>query len=148
MDFLRLFVLVFFGSFAFGVIPGAWSPGVPPRSVSQSFLGLRDRRCVPLRISHVCPRTVLGFCVGSCPSSAFSSCWVRRLRSCTSSRSSLLLSCCVPFLCRQARVARRHARLGSSLKVQFLDKLFSPVVVLRQVPFVSGQCAALPVETL
>ena len=33
-------------------------------------------------------------------------------RSCSSSRSSLLLSRCVPFLCRQARVARRHARLG------------------------------------
>ena len=28
MDILRFFVLVFFGSFAFGVIPGAWSPGV------------------------------------------------------------------------------------------------------------------------
>ena len=38
--------------------------------------------------------------------------------------------------------------LDHSLEVQFLDKLFSPVVVLRQVPFVSGQCAALPVETL
>ena len=48
---------------------------LPPRRVSQSFLGLRDRRCVSLRLSHVCPRTVLGFCVGSCPSSSFSSCW-------------------------------------------------------------------------
>ena len=35
-----------------------------------------------------------------------------RLRSCTSSRSSLLRSRCFPFLCRQARVAKRHARLG------------------------------------
>ena len=89
LDILRLFVLVFFGSFAFGVIPGAWSPGVPPRRVSQSFLGLRDRRWVSLCLSHVCPRTVLGFCVGSCPSSSFSSCWKRRLRSCSSSRSSI-----------------------------------------------------------
>ena len=29
--------------------------------------------------------------------------------------------------------------LGPLLEVQFLDKLFSPVVVLRQVPFLSGQ---------
>ena len=35
-----------------------------------------------------------------------------RFRSCSSSRSSLLLSRCVPFHCRQARVARRHALLG------------------------------------
>ena len=42
-----------------------------------------------------------------------------------------------PFHCRQARVARRHARLGPFLVVQFLDKLFSPVVVLRQVPILS-----------
>ena len=32
--------------------------------------------------------------------------------------------------------------LGPLLEVQFLDKLFSPVVVRRQVPFVSG-CAAV-----
>ena len=38
--------------------------------------------------------------------------------------------------------------LGPLLEVQFLNKLFSPVVVQRQVPFMSGQCAALPVETL
>ena len=94
------------------VFPGAWPPGVPPRRVSQPFLGLRVRRCVSLRISHVCPRTVLRFCVGSFPSSSFSSCWKRRLRSCSSSRSSLWLSRCVPFLCRQARVAWRHAWLG------------------------------------
>ena len=45
-----------------------------------------------------------------------------------------------------SRVAKRHALLGPFLEVQFLDKLFSPVVVQRQVPFLSGQCAALPVE--
>ena len=45
-----------------------------------------------------------------------------------------------PFHCRQARVARRHARLGPFLEVQFLDKLFSPVVVLRQVPILSKIC--------
>ena len=45
-----------------------------------------------------------------------------------------------PFHCRQARVARRHARLGPFLVVQFLDKLFSPVVVLRQVPILSKIC--------
>ena len=70
-----------------------------------------------------------------------------RFRSCSSSRSSMTLSRCVPFHCRQACVARRHALLGPFLEVQFLDKLFSPVVVLRQVPFLSGQCAALPVKT-
>ena len=53
MDILRLFVLVFFGSFAFGVIPGAWSPGVSTNRVSQSVQRLRDRRYVSLRISHV-----------------------------------------------------------------------------------------------
>ena len=45
-------------------------------------------------------------------------------RSCSSSRSSMSLSRCVPFHCRQARVAKRHARLGPFLEVQFLDKLF------------------------
>ena len=46
----------------------------------------------------------------------------------------MMLSRCVPFCCRQARVARHHALLGPFLEVQFLDKLFSPVVVQRQVP--------------
>ena len=50
---------------------------LPPSRVSQSVQGLRDRRHVSLRISHFCPRAVLGFCVGSCPSSSFSSCWKR-----------------------------------------------------------------------
>ena len=37
MDVLGLVVLVFFGSFVFGVIPGAWSPGVSTKqSISVS----------------------------------------------------------------------------------------------------------------
>ena len=52
------------------------------------------------------------------------------------------------FHCRQGPCCQASTLLGPLLEVQFLDKLFSPVVVQRQVPFMSGQCAALPVETL
>ena len=60
----------------------------------------------------------------------------------------MMLSRCVPIYCRQARVAVHHALLGPFLVqtvqmvVQFLAKLFSPVVVQRQVPdFVRTVCS-------
>ena len=53
MDILRLFVLVFFGSFAFGVIPGAWSPGVPPLRESVFSRITRSSLCVSLLISRL-----------------------------------------------------------------------------------------------
>ena len=47
LDILRLLVLVFFGSFAFGVIPGACSPGVPPRREFSVFSRItRSSLCV------------------------------------------------------------------------------------------------------
>ena len=59
-----------------------------------------------------------------------------------------MLSRCVPLYRRQARVAGQHALLGpflvQTLKmvVHFLAKLFSPVVVQRQVPdFVRTVCS-------
>ena len=84
-------VLVFLLLSLFGVIPGcmvAWC--YHQAEYLKSVRGLRDRRHVPFSayltfaLAHV-----LGFCVGSCPSSSFSSCWRRRLRSCSSSRSSI-----------------------------------------------------------
>ena len=72
---------------------------------------------------------------------------VWRFRSCSSSRSSLLLSRCVPFIVGRPVLPSVMHCLDHSLEVRFLDKLFSPVVVQRQVPFLSGLCAALPVET-
>ena len=62
------------------------------------------------------------------------------------------LRCCFhavfPFVVGRPVLPSVMHGLDHSLEVQFLDRLFSPVVVLRQVPFMSGQCAALPVETL
>ena len=53
MDILRLFVLVFFGSFAFGVIPGAWSPGCfHQQSISVCSKITRSALCVSPHISR------------------------------------------------------------------------------------------------
>ena len=77
-----------------------------------------------------------------------------------------MLSRSVPFYCRQARVAGNHAPLGPfcslpvcattgflvqsvQMVVQFLDKLFLPSLCYGRCRICwSGQCAALPVETL
>ena len=106
MDILRLFVLVFFVSFAlaFFRVRGLLVSTTQSISVFSRFTS--SSLCVSPHISRL-PSHSSGFCVGSCPSSSFSSCWKRRLRSCSSSRSSLLLSRCVPFslsagLCCQA----------------------------------------------
>ena len=91
-------------------------------------------------LARCCATSVLN------PYSVFTQFW--RLRICSSSRSSLTLSCCVPFHCRQARVARRHARLvpfpGSAVpgKVVLARRCATPGAVGVR------QCAALPVETL
>ena len=54
MDVLKLFVLVFFGSFAFGVILGAWSPGVTTKqSISVCLRITRSSLCVSLHISRL-----------------------------------------------------------------------------------------------
>ena len=54
MDVLRLFVLVFFGSFVFGVIPGAWSPGVTTKqSISVCSRITRSAPCVSPHISRL-----------------------------------------------------------------------------------------------
>ena len=63
MDVLGLFVLVFFRSFVFNVIPGAWSPGVSTKqsiSVSSGITG--SAPCVS-PISHVFD--VSAYCIGS-----------------------------------------------------------------------------------
>ena len=73
MDVLGLFVLVFFGSFVFGVIPGAWSPGVTTKqSISVSSRITNSAPCVSLHISRLPSHSSGGFCVGSCPFSSFS----------------------------------------------------------------------------
>ena len=54
MDVLKLFVLVFFGSFLFGVIPGAWSPGVTTKqSISVSSRITNSAPCVSPHISRL-----------------------------------------------------------------------------------------------
>ena len=54
LDVLGLFVLVFFGSFLFGVIPGAWSPGVTTKqSISVCSRITRSAPCVSPHISRL-----------------------------------------------------------------------------------------------
>ena len=95
----------------------------PQDSVESSQVAVLGQGCLHARCCATCVLV----------QTVFYTVW--RFRSCSSSRSSMMLSRCVPFHCRQARVARRHVLLGPFLEVQFLDKLFSPVVVQRQVPF-------------
>ena len=54
LDVLGLFVLGFFGSFVFGVIPGAWSPGVTTKqSISVCSRITRSAPCVSPHISRL-----------------------------------------------------------------------------------------------
>ena len=62
MDVLGLFVLVFFGSFLFGVIAGALVAWCYHQAEYLSlFEDYEIGAMCLLRISHVCPRTVLWF---------------------------------------------------------------------------------------
>ena len=63
MDVLGLFVLVFFCSFVFNVIPGAWSPGVSTRQCVSVSSGITVSAPCVSPISHVFD--VSAYCIGS-----------------------------------------------------------------------------------